>query len=251
MRLAGRTRSSTRPLSRSSPEGASTATQTGAPAAPMLALARASRSASSGRPSPMPNSASNTTAWPPAPASPSGRMRPPASCQRRSAAAASGGRAPRGSSANSSTRAPSRTSSRAITKPSPPLFPGPHRTAADRPRHSGPNLARAASTTPRPACSISPAPVTRPPAIAACSMARIRAALMSSTQSQLTPAAPLLHVLPGKWAICRSSRQSGRIPPRPTAARSISVCNPCRDMLCAGRGVAAPRRRHRRGGRSG
>jgi hypothetical protein len=187
-----------RPESEHKPEGMSIATRRacvaqGVPPGPHDAAIRVS-CAGSGRVSPVPKAASTSRSGPADPSSPiTGAKRSsssatgavsPISPQRSRFVRASGGNFSGSPNRNAFTVQPSPRRSRATTKPSPPLLPGPQITTARRgasspgPASSG-QVSRIASTTPWPARSIRSRPVVRSDAMASCSVSRISAAVRS------------------------------------------------------------------------
>ena len=135
------------PVVPSSPLGTSTA-RIGLPDA-LMVLATSAATPSSGRDSPAPNKASTIRSAPgPSPAV-SGSTGPLHRCAITAASPLSAPRSPRSATRTSNPRS---ASSRAATKPSPPLLPGPHSTAILEPAGT---IFAVSSATARPAFSIS------------------------------------------------------------------------------------------------
>ena len=166
---------STAPLSPESPLGTSTATTGRARARTASAARRAAPS--SGRVRPAPNRASITSGVPSSrePTWSASSARPStAPFQRAACAAASPCKPSREPMRASRTAAPASDKTRAATKPSPPLLPGPQSTRTGRPGQPS----RAAAATAAPAFSMRATPDT-PAAMAAAS-----ARYISSTESR-------------------------------------------------------------------
>ena len=140
---------STIPVSPCIPLGTSTATQ-GAPASEIAEIT-ASATPSSGRESPAPKSASTYRAAPSSTSTDSGNTSPSHRSALRRASPSSASLSP---SSASVTGQPSAFSKRAITKPSPPLLPGPQTIRTGRPAHRR----RISATTAVPAASIRRSP---------------------------------------------------------------------------------------------
>ena len=135
------------PLDRSSPVGPSTA-RMGAPYV-TIRCASASTSPRAGPAAPVPSSASTTSA-----AAGHGSSRPSSRTpSTRASARLSIASSVLGSSAATHAAAPAACSARAITQPSPPLFPAPATTSAPRATTSG-NSRTISCATARPAASI-------------------------------------------------------------------------------------------------
>ena len=207
----------TSPVSPWTPLGTSTATQTRSRAA--HASASASGSPSSGRASPAPNSASTTNGSPSSSAGQSGSTGP---SQRAAIAAASPLRRSRRPNNPSRTGQPASASSRAATKPSPPLLPGPQSTATGR----GAQRRTMACATARPAFSISVSPGV--PARAAAASAAYISATEKSARAPMS-------LIPGR---CGADRPA-------SVARRRNRRRPCgRPRRGASRSRSAPHRRH-------
>ena len=198
------------PVLPSRPLGTSTAT-TGLPAALMAATTSAAVP-SSGRDRPAPNRASMTRS---ASASVAGLSGSTGSPQRSAMAAASPRRASRLPSRPRRTWYPCSRRSRAATKPSPPLLPGPHTTAIAAPARGA--SAAAASATARPAFSISVSPGTP------CAMARASARPIS----------------------CAVSNSSAKDPPSPDASCATGARAPTSQTLLSARAGAGFESRRR------
>src|SRR6056297_2996122 len=105
----------------------------------------------------------------------------PSARQRSAFARASGGNLSGSPNRTTSAVHPRSASRRAMTKPSPPLLPGPQRTSARRaPCARSGHCSSTASTTAAPARSIRASPVTAPFSMASRSTSRISAAFKSS-----------------------------------------------------------------------
>ena len=159
------------PVVPSSPLGTSTA-RTGLPA-PLMAATASAAAPSMVRERPAPNMASMMTSAPLSAAA--GRVSISPS-QRPAMAAASPRRASRLPSSHTRTPWPCSRSIRAATKPSPPLLPGPQRTATEK---RAPPSSAAAAATARPAASISAKPGV--PALMARRSARPISSVVSSS----------------------------------------------------------------------
>ena len=203
------------PVSPWMPLGISTATQGGSRSA--LDSASSSATPSSGRARPAPNNASTTSGSPSSSVDESGST----GCSHRSAmAAASPFKRSRVPSNPSRTGQPASASSRAATKPSPPLLPGPQSTATGR----GAQRRTIACATARPAFSISVSPGIPASAAAA------SAAYISATEKRARASASLI----------RDQRKTDR---PAWAARRRSRPSPCaRLRRGASRSRSAPRR---------
>ena len=179
VRVACTTAPSARPVVPSRPLGTSTAS-TGLPDALMAATTSAA-TPSSGLDSPAPNSASTMRSAPAKVADVSFRPPPPSASATAAASPVSRSREPR---SPTRTRYPCSRNSRAATKPSPPLFPGPHTTAIAAPLRATRSMA--SSATARPAASMRESPGT-PAAIASASARPISSAVSSSCPCTAPP----------------------------------------------------------------
>ena len=171
VRVACTARPFTSPVSPSRPEGTSTAS-TGLAAALTAAIIRAA-APSTGRDRPAPKIASMIRS---APAMTSGANGSISRAQREAMAAASPRSVSLSPRRQSRTATPASAMSRAATKPSPPLLPGPQSTTIEP---SAGSMRRASSATARPACSISVRPVT-PDVMVSASACPISAGVRSS-----------------------------------------------------------------------
>ena len=197
----------TSPLAPSMPLGTSIAT-TGSCRSPIASMtARATPSTGRARPAPkMPSTTS------PTPSSAAGVSASTAPGQRAAACAASPCSAVTEPSSARRTGQPRSASTRAATKPSPPLFPGPQSTATG----CGGHRRETASATLRPAVSISSMPGT-PPAIVSRSASPICAGVRSACRRQ-----PSGEIVIGKmWGACRL-RVSPSLTPRPRIVTSTA-----------------------------
>ena len=160
----------------------------------------------SSRASPAPNSASTTKSRPSRTAADSGVTGP---AQRAAMAAASPFSASIPPSNATAASQPAAARWRATTKPSPPLLPGPHRTATGH----GAKRARISRATAAPAASIRRTP-GMPPAIAAASAAAISATLSNACAFLSSAiASPIRGRGGAQWSGARPRRRGPRAAP--------------------------------------